>query len=327
MAAARSEHRTSGHAAALPACGPPRPARRAIGGRAPGPVAAAVGGALLLGLAGCASDPPAKGPAAEVPTGDLSRRMEIADTVLAGGNPRQAAKLYTRILKNYPEHVGKDHPKIGRVRLGRGRALLAAGATYEAIAAFDAVKDREPYKTAAHTGLGRAYVQLRRPGLALNHFNQTLKADPEAVDARNGKGVALAMQGRLRAAREAFDKAVQQQPGFIDARSNKALTYALGGDTERAVEILETLSGRADAPSRIRQNLALAYGLAGRRAEAQRILLQDFGTEAVTSNLAFYAMLRALDTPSARARALFGNSRADEGSSAAPIPPPVGYLD
>lgn len=279
------------------------------GNRRHAPVTVAVAAVLVLGLAGCANSPTPQEPAVKEPTGDLARRMEIARTVMAGGNPREAARLYERILRNYSENVGEDHPEIGRVRLERGRALLAAGATYEAIAAFEAIQDRDAYSSAAHAGLGRAYVQLRRPGLALNHFEEALEADPNAVDAINGKGVALAMQGRLEAARDSFTRAVEKEVGFIDARSNEALTYALEGQTERAIEILETLSGRDDAPARIRQNLALVYGLAGRRADAQRLLLQDFGTEAVKSNLAFYAMLRGLDSPGERARALFGEGK------------------
>jgi Flp pilus assembly protein TadD len=268
---------------------------------------AGVSAALIVAIAGCAGTGPRSG-SGEAAAGELARRMEIARTVLTGGSPREAAKLYADILE--------DHPGTARAQLGRARALLAAGATYEAIAAFEALHDDDAFRTAAQTGLGRAYLQLRRPAIALRHLNAALSARPDAVDALNAKGVALAMEGRLEAARSAFSRAVQERSGFVDARSNKALTYALAGDTGRALEILKTLAGRSDAPPRIRQNLALVYGLAGERAQAQRLLLETFDTDAVRSNLQFYAMLRGLDSPRARARALFGQSAPDAPASA-----------
>lgn len=256
--------------------------------------------ALAAVLAGCATDGPelAGTDGARAQT-SLEQGLRLARASQQGGNPTAAARLYRRFAEQHP-----DDP---RPYLGLGRALLAARATHEAIAAFEQIRESD-LAAQAETGLGRAHLQLRRPGLALAHLDRAIARDPGDVTALNARGVALDMLGRGRAARAAYDAAIAAAPGFVDARVNRALSRALDGETQAALEALRGVVGRDDSGPRARQNLALVYGLAGNTQAAQRIGLQDLDADAVAENLRFYAMLRGLDSRRARLEALFSRT-------------------
>jgi Flp pilus assembly protein TadD len=253
--------------------------------------------ALLAGCATGAPDPePADGVQAQA---SLEQGLRLARASHQGGNPTAAARLYRRFAEQHP-----DDP---RPYLGLGRALLAARATHEAIAAFERVRDTE-LAAPAETGLGRAYLQLRRPDRALEYLDRAIARDARDVTALNARGVALDMLGRGPAAQASYDAAIAAAPGFVDARVNRALSRALDGDTQAALEALRGVVGRDDSGARARQNLALVYGLAGNVQAAQRIGLQDLDADAVAENLRFYAMLRGLDSRRARMEALLSRT-------------------
>lgn len=267
---------------------------------------------LSAALTACASPKePSQGQGAErvghVSTPDYEQRVRLAEAAREAGNPKGAVELYSAL--------SAERPGDSDVQIGHARALLAAGATYEAIAQFRTAAKRSDTAAAAATGLGRAHLQLKEPQKALAYFDEALNLTPRDVVAHNARGVALDLLARPTAAQAAYARAIDLVPSFVDARANLALSYALAGQSDQAVAILKQLAQRSDATARVRQNLALALGLAGQKVRARRWTRVDLGPRKARINLAFFDHLRDLETQEARVAALLGAGAGGAGET------------
>ena len=70
------------------------------------------------------------------------------------------------------------------------------------------------------TDLGRVYLALGHPALALEQFGRALAAEPNSAEALNNRGVALLMLGQSEAARQDFLRALEKDPQLPDAIHN-----------------------------------------------------------------------------------------------------------
>jgi cell division protein FtsN len=111
-------------------------------------------------------------------------------------------------------------------------------------------------------------------------------------------------------------------------RNNYGLSLALSGDYPAAVATLNPIAADPGAPSRYRLNLALVYGLAGDDKKAAAITRSSLDEAAIRNNLAYYALLRAMDDKQ-RAAAIVGAQLhgtpvpdAEQTAAAAPVEPP-----
>jgi tetratricopeptide (TPR) repeat protein len=104
-----------------------------------------------------------------------------------------------------------------------GRALLAAGDTTSALAAFRTAVAANPQSIDALNGLGVAYDRLGRADLARSAYEAALGVDPTAADVLYNLGYSLYRAGDDRAAIPWLQKAARHGDNLVQAAARRAL--------------------------------------------------------------------------------------------------------
>jgi Flp pilus assembly protein TadD len=222
--------------------------------------------------------------------------LRMASSTRAAGDPASATQLYQQA-------IAQDAARPEAYVL-LGETLIDLEAYDDAGKVFREALQRDADNHAAHRGYARTLVALRRPESAIQHYEAVLRRAPDDLQALNGLGVAHDLSGRHDAAQVAYRRGLQVAPESVMLRNNLGLSLALAGQHDEAIRTLRTLADEPGARPRNRQNLALAYGLAGNLAAAERISRVDLDEAAVENNLAYFAMLAALDDRRQRAAVL-----------------------
>lgn len=134
--------------------------------------------------------------------GISTRRMEVWSS---------NSKLWTEALDRAPDKL--------RPRIQLARAV-------EPTRALGILLDAEklhPNATDVNTELGRVYLEMGRPDMALSEFGVALARNPHDPRAINNRGAALLALGQEDPAKLDFERALQIDPCFADARRNLGL--------------------------------------------------------------------------------------------------------
>jgi Flp pilus assembly protein TadD len=105
-----------------------------------------------------------------------------------------------------------------------GRALLAAGDTAGAIAAFRAALVASPQSVDAMNGLGVAYDRIGRFDLSRSWYDTALAIDPTAVPVLNNLGYSLYLQGNYAAAIPLLQQVVDSNDPAAQQTGQRLLT-------------------------------------------------------------------------------------------------------
>ena len=292
---------------------PPRRARAAV------PLAL-----LALALAGCGGAPvgpvlPGEQPGSTAPEGARGRSESLArlgDTALRSGEIETAVGLFDQATQLDAANVG--------AALGLGDALLAAGRDLDASRAFERALAAQPALPAAQYGYARAMIAIRRPEVAADFLRKLVATNPSDIASLNALGVSYDLMGEHDQASTTYRQGLGIAPGSVPLRNNLALSLALQNQFAEAVGLIRPLADGPDATRRSRQNLALVYGLQGDLAAAERAGRADLGPADLKNNLAYFAAVRGLESPTARAAALAPDQLAElAGPSAAVARRPV----
>ena len=271
-----------------------------------------ISAALLLAVAGCASEvPTAEEVAAESKARRIAQLMRIADTTRRGGDYAAAAAMYRRAHTLAPDSAAPLRELA--------ETSVAAGAKAEADSAFRAAIERDANDFETRLGYGRLLIDVDRPTRAAEQFRAAIRLEPTDYRAYNGLGVALDLLGSHEQAQDSYIDGLERSPDNLSMRNNLALSLALGGNYEEAVRILTMIADSPASTARVRQNLALVYGLSGDKQNAAETARIDLDEESVRNNLAYYETLRGL-TGQARAAAVIGGRAPDTGAAPAEGP-------
>ena len=254
-------------------------------------------------LAACTTNPITSGvrPTAADRAADISEGGEgaallrIGDTMRDSGDVAGAIPFYRRA------HQIDSLSADPLVRLAE--ALQIVGAYDEASRTWRAALVIHRNDPALLRGYGQTLIALNQPQLAVDMLKASLEI-AEDVRAYIGLGVAFDMIGDPRGAQVHYRLGLQMAPDSLTILSNLGLSMALSGNFKESIKTLRRVVASQDATARHRQNLALAYGLAGQVELAAEVAREDLDDEAVASNLAYYAILRAETDPAARFAAL-----------------------
>ncbi len=198
-------------------------------------------GALLVLLAGCASQPEGPGTASGTIVGEPTA-------------PRNRARVHTDLATLY---------------YTRGNMSVALDELRTAI-------DADPTYATAHGMLGLVYMELRENGLAQQSFERALGHAPEDADVNHNYGWFLCQTGREAAAMQYFRRALDNPLYATPARSYAAAgVCALRvGDLAKAEDNLQrALRLEPNLPVAMLQLAQLRYQQ-GRHVEARGVLKQ-----------------------------------------------------
>ncbi|HEX7966788.1 MAG TPA: tetratricopeptide repeat protein [Stellaceae bacterium] len=264
---------------------------------------------LVLLLAGCeaaghcdasalAAPPQSAGVSTTViPRDDRDPLMRVADDTRAHGDTATAIGIYRRL------HEMRPNDPVPLARLGS--ALSQVQEHGEAAQAYRAALALSPDDPDLHRGLAVSLLSLGQPEGAITDLEAAIARRSNDPRLFSALGVAHDLIGRHDLAQDDYQNGLRLAPQSAGLRNNYALSLALSGDYGAAATILGEMAGDPKVPRRYHLNLALVYGLAGNAEKATSVARTALDEEAVRNNLAYYAMLRALDDK-ARVAAIMG---------------------
>ena len=128
------------------------------------------------------------------------------------GELTAAERIYREVLEQQPRHFDSLH-MLGVIALQTRRAERGIELIRKAIGLNEKV-------AAAHNNLGKALLDLGRPGEALASFDQATALDPGFAEAHVNRGNALVKLRRLEDALVGYQQAVALRPDHAEAHRN-----------------------------------------------------------------------------------------------------------
>jgi Flp pilus assembly protein TadD len=262
--------------------------------RGPARLWAATALALVLTLAACAGAVP---PDVRATDGKAAMLLKVADDTRAGGDPATALSLYRQLHAQQPS----DPVPLRRI----GATALELHEYTDAASAYRSALKLTPNDADSHRGLALVLLALNQPDAALVELRAALAQRGDDARSFNALGIAHDLMGRYDLAQQDYRNGLKLAPGNAGLCNNYGMSLALAGEYPQAIDLLKEVADAPDAPPRYRLNLALAYGLAGDDQKATATARQVLDEASVKNNLAYYALLRAMD-PKARTAAVLG---------------------
>lgn len=193
----------------------------------------------------------------------FDQAYDLAQRCAAAGDLPQAEHLCRRILDQSPSQpqalrllayiATKSHrldiaiqcllrcaavlPEDADLRLDLGNALLAAGRTEEAAAAYRAAIQFNPQNPAAEGNLGIALCELGQLNEAIAHLQSAVALDPTRPEFLNNLGHALSTAGRFEPAIATLRQAIQLHPTWLEPAHNLAHAFKGAGLVEDAIKL------------------------------------------------------------------------------------------
>ena len=236
---------------------------------------------LVLSLAGCAAAD------TQSPRGRLG--LGLADTALAGGQPKLALGVSRAILARNPDNVA--------ALVRQGDAYHQMGDDVRALASYRRALLLMPRSTGALLGLGRVAL-TSEPAEASARFTEVLAIEPGNEIALTDRGIAADLSGLHSEAQVDYQRAIAiARTGLTDEDNEKletaevdyAVSLAISGHAAEAVRILRPIASPSDASPRVRQDLAMALTLDGQAHEAAEMLVDQMSPENARQALAGYS--------------------------------------
>ena len=186
--------------------------------------------------------------------------LEEAIALHRQGRLADAEKIYTRILKAFPDQFDALH-LLGLARLQGGKAG-------EALRLITAALKIAPQSADAHANLGLALGALKRPADALASFEKALALAPDHLEAQVNRGNVLIDLGRNEEALACFDQVLAREPRHLPALVNRGNALTALGRADEAIADYDAALALDPADPRALFNRANALLRLGRTAES-----------------------------------------------------------
>lgn len=182
------------------------------------------------------------------------RLIALAGDIEARGEDETAIVLYRQAI-SLPGAKPVSFVKAGE-------ALMRAGYTDEAVAAYHSALSAAPNDGHAMLGLGAAMVDS---GDISAGIRALAKAAPivNTSKAYNQLAVAQILAGETIAAQSTLSQALALDPGDLDIQTNMALAASLEGSSSTAVPLIERVLSSSNAQLHHKRNVVVAFGLLG----------------------------------------------------------------
>lgn len=163
----------------------------------------------------------------KTPTDKDKKRFQRAMQALNGGQPREAIRLFDKVLKSGGEHpdiwylLGLAHGKLGEMKEVKQVSLRAL--------------ETQPDHFGALCNLANALMFTGDTDEALENYAKALKANPGDPTVVNNYGRALGLLGRRDEAIMHFKDILQRNKNYAPAHTSLGKAYAEGGYPEKAL--------------------------------------------------------------------------------------------
>ena len=183
-----------------------------------------------------------------------------AERLQRAGNIPDAARTYSRILRQEPQNV-QALQQLGLI-------CFAAGQFADAERLLAGAVRANPGSAELSYSRGCALQQLGRHEDALAAFARALSIRPEFAEARNNRGVTLLTLDRAAEALTCFDRVAKQHPQLATVHNNRATALNMLKRHDEALQAARTaLALQPQSPDAL-FSLGSAIAALGRREEA-----------------------------------------------------------
>lgn len=183
--------------------------------------------------------------------GRTQAKLELAEALLANGNPEAALQMLAQLQQQGPRNTD--------LLIVQGKALNAMGLSDEAEKVFLQASRRSPANVDAQNQLGILYLDRKETEAAIKRFRSAARSAPKDARVHNNYGFALMAAGRHKEAVEILRKALMLDGSQERTRNNLGFSLAAVGNDKAAWRVLRAGSNDASA----RYNLALGQELRG----------------------------------------------------------------
>lgn len=253
-----------------------------------------LGGCSTASLSGNAKSSPARSHA----TANPAASMRLANISYQNGELETALRIYNSLLAQFPNHY-EARLAMADVLFDMGRYDDSISNNQRTISMLNDrptvhVSDRVELLHQANLGVGRGFVALDRPGMAIAFLDIAYATAPQNVMTLNTRAVALDLLGNHEEAQIFYRMAIEIDPARNELRSNLGLSLALSGEQGPAQAMLEPLVRENDS-ARVRHNLALSYASAGKLTKAMNLYKDDLTSEDLEQNRHYLRNLELLE--------------------------------
>jgi len=212
----------------------------------------------------------------------IKKAFSLANEYYSKGDLRQAASIYNKILKSFPDNVDALHfmgiiyyqlgdhdsaikyierelhlnPLSAEAYNNLGLVMRGKGNLNDAISLFKKAIELKPYFANAYYNLGLTYQDMKEYDKAIYNYERAIKIEPNFVEAYNNLGIVLRKVFRLDESVACFKKALQINPNLANTYNNLGLSYQ---DKEQYDEALKCYQKALQ----LNPNLADAYNNIG----------------------------------------------------------------
>ena len=130
----------------------------------------------------------------------------------------------------------KSKTELAQEANSKGKRLLRAGKSNEAIQEFTRVIELDPTLVEAYLNRGTAWHDKRKPDKAIEDYNIAIELDPNDDLAYNNRGNAWSDKGEYDKAIENFNKAIELNPNLVFAYSNRGNVWNNKQELNKAIE-------------------------------------------------------------------------------------------
>jgi tetratricopeptide (TPR) repeat protein len=135
----------------------------------------------------------------------LHQQLQLAD----------AERIYIEVLQHQPNHFDALH-LLGVIAIQTKRTVRGTELIAKAIGL-------NPKVAAAHSNLGNALRDLKRPEDALASYDRAIALKPDSADAYNNRGLALRDLKRPEDVLASYDKVIALNPDYAEAHNNRGI--------------------------------------------------------------------------------------------------------
>ena len=177
----------------------------------------------------------------------LQAKFEQAFALHQRGKLADAERIYQEVLRQQPNHFDALHmlgvialetqhgeqgadlimkairlnASVAAAHSNLGKALLDLKRPADALASFDKAIALKPGLAMAHNNRGKAFNDLKLPEEALASYDKAIALKPDYTEAYSNRGVALQNLKRPEDALASYNKAIALEPGFASAHYNR----------------------------------------------------------------------------------------------------------
>jgi Flp pilus assembly protein TadD len=216
---------------------------------------------------------------AAAPADDFHKASKSEIETALRSDPLAQAAFFSNQFDHDPENV--------QIGLYLSNALRALGRFAQAADIAHRVLLFAPDNTELLLAAARAHIAGNDAFLAVDPLKHAIELTPKDWTAHSLLGVAYQQIKRPDDAQAEWRTALQLSPDNPDVLTNIAMAKVTAGDLAGAEPLLRTAAAQKDAGVQVRQNLALVLGLEGKMDEAEKLLREDLPPQQADANLAW----------------------------------------